>query len=159
MGGPRSLTAGFLREQCVGQAGGPQEIEDCIVDEWPHEKAIDERDVAAQLADHGRQPNDKRELERACARAGVPRVTPNDLRRTFATWLKQKDVDSAVVAVMMGHSSTAMVDRVYGKLDEMSFQRAIASAPAGRDHAGGGGSGLSRRCHVRGDRTWRGWHA
>jgi integrase len=64
--------------------------------------------------------NDKRELARACARAGVPRVTPNDLRRTFATWLKQSDVDSAVVAAMMGHSSTAMVDRVYGKLDEAS---------------------------------------
>jgi integrase len=62
----------------------------------------------------------KRELARACARAGVPRVTPNDLRRTFATWLKQSDVDSAVVAAMMGHSSTAMVDRVYGKLDEAS---------------------------------------
>jgi integrase len=74
-------------------------------------------------------PNDKRELARACARAGVPRVTPNDLRRTFATWLKQKDVDSAVVAAMMGHSSTAMVDRVYGKLDEMSFRRAIAKLP------------------------------
>jgi hypothetical protein len=31
---------------------------------------------------------------------GVPRVTPNDLRRTFATWFKQKDVDSVVVASM-----------------------------------------------------------
>jgi integrase len=29
--------------------------------------------------------NDKRELARACGRAGVPRVTPNDLRGTFAT--------------------------------------------------------------------------
>jgi hypothetical protein len=73
----------------------------------------------------------KRELARACARAGVPRVTPNDLRRTFATWLKQSDVDSAVVAAMMGHSSTAMVDRVYGKLDEASYRRAIARLPGG----------------------------
>ncbi|MBX3157640.1 MAG: tyrosine-type recombinase/integrase [Deltaproteobacteria bacterium] len=47
-------------------------------------------------------PNDKRELARACERAGVPRVTPNDLRRSFTTWLKQSDVDSAVVAAMMG---------------------------------------------------------
>ena len=73
--------------------------------------------------------NDKRELARACVRAGVPRVTPNDLRRTFATWLKQSDVDSAVVAAMMGHSSTAMVDRVCGKLDEASYRRAIAKLP------------------------------
>ena len=77
---------------------------------------------------------------------GVPRVTPNDLRRTFATWLKQNDVDSAVVAAMMGHSSTAMVDRVYGKLDEASYRRAIARA-ARRDGCGAAnaGSGLSRR--------------
>jgi hypothetical protein len=58
-------------------------------------------------------------------------VTPNDLRRTFATWLKQNDVDSAVVAAMMGHSSTAMVDLVYGKLDEASYRRAIARLPGG----------------------------
>lgn len=77
------------------------------------------------------QVDDKRELARACERAGVPRVTPNDLRRTFATWLKQRDVDSAVVAAMMGHSSTAMVDRVYGKLDEASYRRAIAKLPRG----------------------------
>jgi len=75
--------------------------------------------------------NDKRELARACARAGVPRVTPNDLRRTFATWVKQNDVDSAVVAAMMGHSSTAMVDRVYRKLDEASYRRAISKLPGG----------------------------
>ena len=54
-----------------------------------------------------------------------------DLRRTFATWLKQRDVDSAVVAAMMGHSSTAMVDRVYGKLDAANFRRAIAKLPGG----------------------------
>ena len=70
------------------------------------------------------------DLKRACARAGVPRVTPNDLRRTFATWLKQRDVDSAVVAAMMGHSSTAMVDRVYGKLDEATYRRAIIAIRA-----------------------------
>jgi hypothetical protein len=75
--------------------------------------------------------SDKRELQRACERAGVPRVTPNDLRRTFATWLKQNDVDSAVVAAMMGHSWAAMVDKVYGKLDEATYRRAIAKLPAG----------------------------
>lgn len=59
----------------------------------------------------------------------MPRVTPNDLRRSFATWLKQSDVDSAVVAAMMGHTSTAMVDRVYGRLDEGTLRRAIAKLP------------------------------
>jgi hypothetical protein len=31
----------------------------------------------------------------------------------------------------MGHTSTAMVDRVYGKLDQASFRRAIAKMPGG----------------------------
>ena len=35
-------------------------------------------------------------------------MTPNDLRRTFATWLEQNQVDFAVVAAVMGHSSTAL---------------------------------------------------
>lgn len=73
--------------------------------------------------------DDKRGLARACERAGVPRVTPNDLRRTFATWLKQQDVDSAVVANMMGHNSTTMVDRVYGRIESATLQRAIAKLP------------------------------
>jgi hypothetical protein len=32
---------------------------------------------------------------------------------------------------MMGHTSTAMVDRVYGKLDENNLRRAIARMPGG----------------------------
>jgi hypothetical protein len=70
---------------------------------------------------------DKRELARACERANIPRV---------ATWLKQSDVDSAVVSAMMGHSSTAMVDRVYGKLDASNFRRAMARLPGADLHAG-----------------------
>ena len=40
--------------------------------------------------------------------------TPNDLRRTFASWLKQSGQDSLVVARLMGHTSTRMVELVYG---------------------------------------------
>ena len=75
--------------------------------------------------------NVRRDLASACLRAGVPRVTPNDLRRTFASWLKQNDVDSSVVAQLMGHSSTRMVDLVYGKLDAGTLARAIGRLPGG----------------------------
>ncbi|HEU4616161.1 MAG TPA: tyrosine-type recombinase/integrase [Kofleriaceae bacterium] len=97
-------------------------------------------------------PNDKRELARACERAGVPRVTPNDLRRSFATWLKQSDVDSAVVAAMMGHTSTAMVDRVYGRLDEGNLRRAIARLPGATEAptqpTEAAGQSAATDCHV-----------
>ena len=34
---------------------------------------------------------------------------------------------------MMGHSSTVMVDRVYGKLGEVNYRRAIAKLPGGAE--------------------------
>lgn len=73
--------------------------------------------------------NVRRDLAAACAALGIPRVSPNDLRRTFGSWLKQRSVDSAVVARLMGHGSTRMVDLVYGKLDQATLQRAVELLP------------------------------
>jgi len=56
-----------------------------------------------------------RDLERACKRAGVPKVTPNDLRRTISTWLIEGGVANHIVAKLLGHKDTTMVDRVYGR--------------------------------------------
>jgi integrase len=59
----------------------------------------------------------------------IPYVSPNDLRRTFASWLVQKGVPLLTVAALMGHSSTRMVERVYGKLSKKNFDEAIAALP------------------------------
>lgn len=59
----------------------------------------------------------------------LPKVSPNDLRRTFASWLKQKGVDSFTVAKLLGHSSSKMVEMVYGQLDDATFARAVAALP------------------------------
>lgn len=77
--------------------------------------------------------NVRRDLGRAAARAGVPRVTPNDLRRTFASWLVQGGTPLLVVSRLLGHSSTRMVDLVYGQLDEATLHEAIARLPGARD--------------------------
>jgi integrase len=76
--------------------------------------------------------NVRRDLAVACELAKVPRVTPNDLRRTFASWLKNNGEDSAVVARLLGHTSTKMVDLVYGRLSEATLAAAVnrLSAPA-----------------------------
>lgn len=62
--------------------------------------------------------------------AGMPRLSPNDLRRTFASWMKQAGVDSLAVAHLLGHSSTRMVEMVYGRLNDAVYQGAIATLPA-----------------------------
>lgn len=71
-----------------------------------------------------------RDLPDACRRANVPRVTPNDLRRTFASWLVQQRESLFVVATLMGHCNTRMVEKVYGRLDHATLAGAIAKLPA-----------------------------
>jgi integrase len=79
--------------------------------------------------------NVSRDLPAICERAGVPRCTPNDLRRTFASWLVQQGESLFVVSRLLGHSSTRMVELVYGQLDEATLARAIDKLPGG-SHAG-----------------------
>lgn len=53
------------------------------------------------------------ELPEACAAAGIQRLTPNDLRRTHSTWLIEAGVSKDAVSAQLGHTTRAMVDRVY----------------------------------------------
>jgi integrase len=46
-------------------------------------------------------------LVRACDRAGVPRCTPNDLRRTYSTWLRADGVPNELSAPTMGQRTRA----------------------------------------------------
>jgi integrase len=81
--------------------------------------------------------NVRRDLARAAELAKVPKVTPNDLRRTFASWLKNQKTDSAVVARLLGHTSTKMVDLVYGRLSEDTLAEAVSRLPGGKPCAAG----------------------
>ena len=49
----------------------------------------------------------------ACRRQGLPHLTPNDLRRTFATWLRASGAHLENIAPAMGHADTRMLERVY----------------------------------------------
>jgi integrase len=72
--------------------------------------------------------NVRRDLRGACARAGVPPVSPNDLRRTFGTWLRKQGVDPSLIAPAMGHADSRMVERVYGHLPPEDLRSQIAAA-------------------------------
>lgn len=60
--------------------------------------------------------NPVRDLEVACRQAGIAKVSPNDLRRTIATWLRAMGVDISIIAAFLGHATSRMVERVYGRL-------------------------------------------
>lgn len=74
-------------------------------------------------------PRVNHDLSKICIDAGLEHLSTNDLRRTFAAWLKQAGVDSLPVAHMMGHSSTIMVERVYGRLNAETYRDAIGNLP------------------------------
>lgn len=76
----------------------------------------------------GRWGNVVRDLGDACVREGIDRAGPNDLRRTFASWMKQAGVDSYTVARWMGHTSSRMVELVYGQLDDEALEAAARAA-------------------------------
>ena len=55
-------------------------------------------------------------------------MTSNDLRRTHASWLKNKGIDSAAVAALLGNT-TVMVDRVYGRISLETLRAAVSHLP------------------------------
>jgi integrase len=64
----------------------------------------------------GEWGNVRRDLHAACARADIPPCSPNDLRRTFATWLANLGVPENALVAMMGHTSSKMIRQVYAQL-------------------------------------------
>jgi len=72
--------------------------------------------------------NVRRDLAQACDRAGIEPCTPNDLRRTCATWLRQAGAAPDLIAPVMGHADTRMVERIYGRLPIDDLERRLAAA-------------------------------
>lgn len=74
--------------------------------------------------------NVRRDLELACKKAKIDHCSTNDLRRTFASWAVNLGVPLDVVARLMGHIDTRMVERVYGRRssDYVEAQMAASSS-------------------------------
>lgn len=78
---------------------------------------------------HWNVQNANHELAKACKRLRIaPSVTPNDLRRTHASWLVQAEVPLKTVADMMGHKTTTMVELVYGRRSAEHIAASVAQA-------------------------------
>ena len=75
-----------------------------------------------------RWTNAGRDIKAACKRAGVEPCTPNDLRRTFAVWLRSAGAPPDVIAPCMGHRDSNMVERVYGRLTPDMLKIRLRSA-------------------------------
>lgn len=58
-------------------------------------------------------PNTRRQLADICQRAGVPATRPNELRHSCASLLSDAGVPNELIADLLGHTSTRMVDQTY----------------------------------------------
>lgn len=72
-----------------------------------------------------------RDLALACHAVGLERVTPNDLRRSLATWLVASGVEASLVAQLLGHTDSRMVERVYGRLSPGQLGAALEARLGG----------------------------
>lgn len=88
----------------------------------------------------GEEPNNlHRDIKAACARAGIVKATPNDFRRTHATLLSEAGVDADVTRRLLGHTTRALVDRIYARprpeaLGVLAEAKLLTAAPLhGRD--------------------------
>lgn len=64
-------------------------------------------------------------------------LSPNDLRRTFGTWLRQAGVEPQLIGPAMGHKDGRMSERVYGRLPAEDLKRLLeAKVHAGVRDAG-----------------------
>ncbi len=69
--------------------------------------------------------NVRRDLGVACKKLGIAPVTPNDLRRTFATWLAETGLATSLIGSALGHTTSRMADRVYGRISADALDRLI----------------------------------
>jgi len=83
------------------------------------------------------------DMKRVGRRAGVPAMSANDFRRTFATWCAEADVSESVCADWMGHTSSTMIRRVYQQLSEKraaaegaKLSAFVGGSSAGSNHPG-----------------------
>lgn len=69
-------------------------------------------------------PNVRRDLADACKRAKIARVSPNDLRRTYGTWLRLGGVEPSLIGAAMGRGLANGRTRVRAHACRVAAERA-----------------------------------
>lgn len=75
-------------------------------------------------------PRASKELPQWCAKVGIAAASPNDLRRTFGSWLKQAGVGEEAIRDLMRHTTAQTTRLVYTQDDAEALRgRVFANVP------------------------------
>jgi len=108
-----------------------------------------------------------RSIKQAAQRAEIKHMNRHGLRHCYSAWMKQEGVPNSELYLAMGHASTTMLERVYGKPDGQELAgmmtRSIAIGKAALLTVIDGGKSpakkekdLGERLYQRGG-TWYAW--
>lgn len=94
-------------------------------DAWDHVPILATTAPLLRIAlEHGREEgelfepwqNVRRDLHAVCRRLGIAPVSPNDLRRTTGTELRERGVEPHLIGKVLRHVDSRMAERVYASL-------------------------------------------
>jgi integrase len=72
----------------------------------------------------GRVKNIRKGFDMTAARAGIEGITPHDLRRSAARRMIEAGISMSEVSQFLGHTSTAVTEKVYGRFSPNYLRRA-----------------------------------
>ena len=72
-------------------------------------------------------------FKRAAARCGWNDVTPHTLRHSAAVWMAEAGVPMAVISQYLGHTSTAVTEKVYARFSPDYLRSAAAALEVAED--------------------------
>ena len=70
-------------------------------------------------------PRASKGVGEACKRAGLPHLSPKDLRLTAASWLVADGANISLVSRFLRHSGDTMVRKVYGQVTPVELRRLL----------------------------------
>jgi integrase len=71
-------------------------------------------------------PRASKALGEACKRAGIPHISPKDLRRTGATLLAEHGADISLISRFLRHGSDTMARKVYARVRSRALGQLLA---------------------------------
>jgi integrase len=110
-----------LLEQALRDA--PGRGDEPLFEPWANVR----RDLFVYCTGHLPTPNGQPGECYISSPAGIAPCTPNDLRRTTATWLRRAGVEPHLIAAVLGHTTSTMVEKVYGRIDADALGQQITS--------------------------------